>query len=454
MSQKRIIRPKKRWFVASAAMLTVFGGGLAEADSLQEAPISSETETSLAPLSLDANPVAASDLTTASITASAASDTVGTSASQGNYNVYNKVIFIDAGHGGADPGAVYENTTEKSLTLNMQSLVRNRLEAEGYSIVTARDDNSYVDLIDRSKKANMSQADLFVSIHFNAATTPTATGIEAYYYQYHKDYPSAINQTYHNDEERLNHSAVLANAIQSAVVSETGGKNNGVLRRTFAVLRETTAPAVLLELGYMSNSSELAKLKSPAYQQQLAKGIVDGIKKYYSYYGVSGSVVKQPVSQPVVSPPSVSGGVRVIQKTGTYTFTQPSAVKSEPKVHSATLATYQAGQRVNYDQVVQSDNHHWLSYLSYGGYRRYVSLGQVSSPQSSVPAQPTTTPEKPSTVASRPVVSSPSVSGGLKVISKTGTYTFTQPSAVKSEPKVHSATLATYQAGQRVNYDQ
>ncbi|MGT2866761.1 SH3 domain-containing protein, partial [Streptococcus fryi] len=158
------------------------------------------------------------------------------------------------------------------------------------------------------------------------------------------------------------------------------------------------------------------------------------------------------VSQPVVSSPSVSGELKVISKTGTYTFTQPSAVKSEPKVHSATLATYQAGQRVNYDQVVQSDNHRWLSYISYGGHRRYVSLGQVSSPQSSVPAQPTT-PDKPSTVVSQPVVSSPSVSGGLKVISKTGTYTFTQPSAVKSEPKVHSATLATYQVGQRVNYD-
>lgn len=282
MGHQRIISPKKRWFVASAAVLTVLGGSLAEADSLQESPASPETETSVASLALDASTVVTSDLTTASAIPSATSNQGGASASQGNYNVYNKVIFIDAGHGGADPGAVYENTTEKSLTLNMQSLVKNQLESEGYSIVTARDDNSYVDLIDCSKKANMSQADLFVSIHFNAATTPTATGIETYYYQYYRDYPSAINQTFHNNAERVNHSAVLANAIQSAVVSETGGKNNGVRRRTFAVLRETTAPAVLLELGYMSNSAELAKLKSPAYQQQLAQGIVDGIKKYYS----------------------------------------------------------------------------------------------------------------------------------------------------------------------------
>lgn len=79
---------------------------------------------------------------------------------------------------------------------------------------------------------------------------------------------------------------MLANAIQAATVSNTGAKNNGVLRNTFAVLRETTAPAVLLELGYMSNPTEFQRINSSAYQEKLAQGIVSGILSYYKTYTI------------------------------------------------------------------------------------------------------------------------------------------------------------------------
>ena len=206
------------------------------------------------------------------------------SASRGNYNVLNKIVYLDAGHGGYDPGASYFGISEKSLTLAIQSRVKAKLEAEGYQVVTTRTSDTYVDLTDRSRAANASESDIFVSIHINASGSSAAQGIETYYYQPYAEYPSRINATYHANPTRLSMSDTLANAIQSSLINATGAQNQGVKRQTFAVLRETTAPAVLLELGFLSNPQEAARLNTSAYQETLANAIVAGIKRYYSIY--------------------------------------------------------------------------------------------------------------------------------------------------------------------------
>ena len=203
------------------------------------------------------------------------------SASRGNYDVLNKVIYLDAGHGGYDPGASYFGISEKSLTLAIQSRVKAKLEAEGYQVMTTRTSDTYVDLTDRSRAANASESDIFVSIHNNASGSSAAQGIETYYYQPYAEYPSRINATYHANPTRLSMSDTLANAIQSSLINATGAQNQGVKRQTFAVLRETTAPAVLLELGFLSNPQEAARLSTSAYQETLANAIVAGIKSYY-----------------------------------------------------------------------------------------------------------------------------------------------------------------------------
>ena len=203
------------------------------------------------------------------------------SASRGNYDVLNKVVYLDAGHGGYDPGASYFGISEKSLTLAIQSRVKAKLEAEGYQVVTTRTSDTYVDLTDRSRAANASESDIFVSIHINASGSSAAQGIETYYYQPYAEYPSRINATYHANSTRLSMSDTLANAIQSSLINATGAQNQGVKRQTFAVLRETTAPAVLLELGFLSNPQEAARLNTSAYQETLANAIVAGIKSYY-----------------------------------------------------------------------------------------------------------------------------------------------------------------------------
>ena len=203
------------------------------------------------------------------------------SASRGNYDVFNKIVYLDAGHGGYDPGASYFGIAEKSLTLAIQSRVKAKLEAEGYQVVTTRTSDTYVDLTDRSRAANASESDIFVSIHINASGSSAAQGIETYYYQPYAEYPSRINATYHANSTRLSMSDTLANAIQSSLINATGAQNQGVKRQTFAVLRETTAPAVLLELGFLSNPQEAARLNTSAYQETLANAIVAGIKSYY-----------------------------------------------------------------------------------------------------------------------------------------------------------------------------
>ena len=206
------------------------------------------------------------------------------SASRGNYDVFNKIVYLDAGHGGYDPGASYFGISENSLTLAIQSRVKAKLEAEGYQVVTTRTNDSFVDLTDRSRAANASESDIFVSIHINAAGSSDVQGIETYYYQPYAEYPSRINAAYHANPTRLSMSDTLANAIQSSLINATGAQNQGVKRRTFAVLRETTAPAVLLELGFLSNPQEAARLTMSAYQETLANAIVAGIKRYYSVY--------------------------------------------------------------------------------------------------------------------------------------------------------------------------
>ena len=203
------------------------------------------------------------------------------SASRGNYDVLNKVVYLDAGHGGYDPGASYFGISEKSLTLAIQSRVKAKLESEGYQVVTTRTSDTYVDLTDRSRAANASESDIFVSIHINASGSSATQGIETYYYQPYAEYPSRINATYHANPTRLSMSDTLANAIQSSLINATGAQNQGVKRQTFAVLRETTAPALLLELGFLSNPQEAARLSTYAYQETLANAIVAGIKSYY-----------------------------------------------------------------------------------------------------------------------------------------------------------------------------
>ena len=198
---------------------------------------------------------------------------------------YSKTIFLDPGHGGRDSGAYYYNIAEKDLNMQVYRKLRKKLEELGYKVLTSRDSDIDVDFItERSRMVNKTNSDIFISIHFNATSSAysKSSGIQTYSYSDEPDYPSKINPYWHNHPDRMSESKRLAAAIHSSLLAETGAKDAGLLESSFAVLRETAKPAVLLELGYMDNFAENQQIRDSHYQDKLVAGIVKGIQKYYA----------------------------------------------------------------------------------------------------------------------------------------------------------------------------
>lgn len=198
---------------------------------------------------------------------------------------YSKTIFLDPGHGGRDSGAYYYGIAEKDLNLQVSRKLRKRLEELGYTVLTSRDSDVDVDFVtERSRMVNKTNADFFISIHFNATGNDTTLnlGIQTYSYKEDAGYPSKINQYWHNNPDRMSESNRLAADLHSSLLTETGARDAGLLQATFAVLRETAKPAVLLELGYMDNPEENQRIRSEQYQDKLVEGIIKGIQKYYA----------------------------------------------------------------------------------------------------------------------------------------------------------------------------
>ena len=200
-----------------------------------------------------------------------------------NYGNYKNVVFLDPGHGGRDPGAVYNGLREKDLNMSIYRKLRSELEKLGYTVLTSRDSDVYVDYVtERSEMVNKTDADVFISIHFNATGVPGAnrSGVETYIYEPDEDIKPRINKVAHDDPTRLSESKRLADNIHNSVVSVAGANDRGVHGSNYAVLRETIKPAVLLELGYI-DSPEYKKISDDKYQNKLVEGIVTGLRNFY-----------------------------------------------------------------------------------------------------------------------------------------------------------------------------
>ncbi|MEH7276219.1 N-acetylmuramoyl-L-alanine amidase, partial [Neobacillus vireti] len=195
-------------------------------------------------------------------------------------------VFLDPGHGGYDPGAVYGPYHEADLNLAVAKKVESILSTRGYQVYMSRHNDTALGLLDRPQMANDLAADIFVSIHTNAtAGGPTSvTGIESYYYEFDPDYPSKINQDMHDNSERIARSVTLTTLIQDNMVSYTGAVDRGIDGNTLAVIRESAMPATLVEMGFINNSSDRQKLFTDSYQNKLAQAIADGIVEYFKIY--------------------------------------------------------------------------------------------------------------------------------------------------------------------------
>jgi uncharacterized protein YjdB len=212
-------------------------------------------------------------------------ETVNANAAFKQFNK-TKTVFLDPGHGGSDPGAIWGNYHEADLNLAVAKKVQALLVNRGYQVYMSRTNDTYLGLLDRPQMANNLATDIFVSIHTNStgAGATTATGIESYYYEYDPGYPSKINEEMHNNPDRILKSVTLTSLIQENMISYTGANDRGTDGDTFAVIREAAMPATLLEMGFINNSSERQRLFTDSYQNQLAKAIADGIHEYFAIY--------------------------------------------------------------------------------------------------------------------------------------------------------------------------
>lgn len=215
------------------------------------------------------------------------------------------VMVIDAGHGGEEKGAIGPGgLLEKDVTLDVAQRLRTRLErGGGVRVVLTREDDRSLSLADRTALANNHEAELFVSIHANAASKQDAAGAETYFLSYQAtDAEAQALAALENEQggagaptqrpdlrmvlwdlaqaEHLRESSALAETIQAELNALLGLKDRGVKQAPFRVLMSATMPAVLIEVGFITNPDEEEKLRSPAYRESLALAISQSVQRF------------------------------------------------------------------------------------------------------------------------------------------------------------------------------
>lgn len=190
-------------------------------------------------------------------------------------------IVIDAGHGGKDQGASSGLLLEKSLNLIMARRVAAILRKRGYNVIMTRNTDKTVTLEERCKAAAAARPDLFLSIHCNSAEDSSIHGIEVFIAN-PPGVPSFGTTNIGKKGASTPHqrtSALWAYYTQRALVAATKAEDRGIKRKQFKVVIDTPAPAMLVELGFISNKAERAKLIRADYQDKLAVAICDSVDK-------------------------------------------------------------------------------------------------------------------------------------------------------------------------------
>ncbi|MBI1840474.1 MAG: N-acetylmuramoyl-L-alanine amidase [Verrucomicrobia bacterium] len=201
-----------------------------------------------------------------------------------------RVICLDPGHGGDDTGKREGSRFEKQYTLLLAQEVSRLLVKSGYKVVMTRSTDKRVELNDRPLIARRANADLFISLHFNAADVPSAQGIEVYCLT-----PVGASSTNAGGEgadspaapgNRCDERNVqLAYALQETLVQKLGREDRGMRRARFAVLRGATMPSALIEAAFMSHATECRCVYSSVERSRLAQAIVQGIVGYKKCIG-------------------------------------------------------------------------------------------------------------------------------------------------------------------------
>lgn len=181
------------------------------------------------------------------------------------------LVIVDAGHGGHDGGAVANGIIEKDLALDLARRLKRELEAAGLRVRTTRDGDTFLPLEERAALAAQHNAAAFVSVHLNTdGEGSDAAGIETYFAD---SAPLSGRQL----TSKPASSAGFASVVQRMVCASTKAADRGTKARSYAVVAQAACPAVLVECGFITSTSESAKLKRDAYRDQVAAGIAQGV---------------------------------------------------------------------------------------------------------------------------------------------------------------------------------
>lgn len=209
------------------------------------------------------------------------------------------LFVIDAGHGGKDPGAQGYGKNEKDINLSVSALVAHNLEAEGKSVLLTRDDDTFLELQERCDRANSATFSkdgypLFVSIHVNSAQNSDASGFEVYIKDDAKKVPMLSRKTNpvllskyssYTPSQLNRYKDLVSRRVADSVVSSVqrafpSSRIRGVKEGDLYVLNCTWMPSILIELGFISNEDENARLVDTAWQKKMAKAISDALLQY------------------------------------------------------------------------------------------------------------------------------------------------------------------------------
>ena len=220
-------------------------------------------------------------------------------------------IVVDAGHGGHDTGTIGpDGLMEKDLVLDVALRLGRLLETRlGADVIYTRDDDTFIPLETRTAIANEHQADLFISIHANSSSDPSARGVETYYLNFTSN-PDALEVAARENavsqksifelqdlvkkitlKEKIDESRELATDVQDCLYTGLASKHStlrdrGVKKAPFVVLIGANMPSILAEISFVSNPTDEAKLETPEYKEKIAESLYKGIAKYAG--GLSG----------------------------------------------------------------------------------------------------------------------------------------------------------------------
>ena len=223
-------------------------------------------------------------------------------------SVKGKLVVIDPGHGGSDPGAQRGDNNEKDMTLAIAVKLKQVLQEQGIRTVMTRTDDTFVSLEDRVRITNATAPDAFVSVHINSLETDRdIQGIETYY--------------------QTEQSKILANKIHENLVGKLVVPDRNVRKARFYVINHTPHPAVLAEVGFISNKTERDKLISSDYQLKVADSIGQGVILF-----LSGSTQMPPIASKAVLPGSQASTAAITSSE------KQSLAKNSPDVVKRNLA--------------------------------------------------------------------------------------------------------------------